>query len=89
MIPAASLPALAVDIAIGATLLEGFALLALYLLKGKGPAPRDWLGNLLAGLFLMVALRSALAGPEWPLLAGCLVGSLVAHCADLVRRWPR
>ena len=53
----------------------------------RGPPAGDFLVTLLAGVFLLLALRCALsgAGPGW--LALCLLGALGAHVADVWRRW--
>jgi hypothetical protein len=47
----------------------------------------DLLLTLLAGFFLVVALRMTMGGAEWPTLAPTLLAAGVAHGADLVRRW--
>jgi len=44
-------------------------------------------GNLLAGGCLLLALRFALVGGAWWLVAACLAGSLLAHLLDLRQRW--
>lgn len=76
-----------VDIAIALALLEGLAV-ALYRHRtGRGPALRPFLVNLAAGLCLMLALRAALVGAGWGWVAVALVGSLLAHAADLAWRW--
>jgi hypothetical protein len=78
-----------VDAAIALIVLEALALLWLRTRRGRGPAPADLLGNLAAGLFLLLALRAALLGAAWPWLAACLAAALAAHLFDLSRRWPR
>ncbi|QJE74749.1 hypothetical protein HHL28_02460 [Aerophototrophica crusticola] len=76
-----------VDIAIALALLEGLGV-ALYRWRtGRGPALRPFLVNLAAGLCLMLALRAALVGAGWGWVAAALVGSLLAHGADLAWRW--
>lgn len=54
---------------------------------GGGPEPLSLIANLLAGSFLLLALRNALAGtsPRW--IAICLIAALAAHVADLAARW--
>jgi len=42
---------------------------------------------LLPGLFLLLALRAALAGAVWPWVPAALVASLVSHIAELRSRW--
>lgn len=39
-----------------------------------------------AGAALMLALRAALTGSAWPVVAGWMLVGLVAHAADLVLR---
>jgi len=50
------------NIAIAFTLLEGTALLLVHRLTGHGLEPKDYLLNLMAGFFLMLALRAGLLG---------------------------
>lgn len=56
-----------------------------------GHGPDAWsLGSiLLPGVFLLIALRSALVGADWMWVAGALTLALFAHVADLARRWNR
>ena len=54
---------------------------------GKGVAPGGLLANLAAGSCLLLALRAALAGASWGLVAACLLAGLIAHLVDLVSRW--
>ncbi len=42
---------------------------------------------LLPGVFLMLAIREALAGVVWPWVPAALVGALVTHLLDLRSRW--
>lgn len=63
--------------------LEAVALLVWRARTGRGPAPVPLLCNLASGAALMLALRAALTGAEWPLVAACLFGSLVAHATEL------
>ena len=53
----------------------------------RGPSPADAVVILLAGLFLLLALRAALTGAEWFWIALFLFAALIAHLADLRRRW--
>jgi len=39
-----------------------------------------------AGAALMLALRAALTGSAWPVVAGFMLAGLVAHVADLILR---
>ena len=52
----------------------------------RGPAVADFLACILPGLMLMLALRAALVGAEWPWIALYLSGAFVGHLADLYRR---
>jgi hypothetical protein len=47
----------------------------------------DLLAGLMPGVGLLLALRAALLGDPWPIVAACLLGSLLAHVYDLKRRW--
>jgi hypothetical protein len=65
-------------------------ILALYHVKtGRGIAPIGLLLNQLAGFSLMLAARCALIGGWWGWTAGSLILALLAHAADLHRRWSR
>lgn len=53
----------------------------------RGPALPDLAANLMAGACLLLALRAALAGAGWEVSAAWLGAALLAHVADLARRW--
>ena len=55
--------------------------------RRRGISPRALLPNLLAGVFLLLAVRCALTGAPWFWLAGCLAASGIANAADLRQRW--
>lgn len=76
-----------VDFVIVLTVFEGLGLAALYRLTGRGVAPHDYALNLLSGLCLMLALRSAIHQSGWPWVVACLTAAGVAHVADLWVRW--
>ena len=76
-----------VDLILGLMLLEGIFLTVHHRRTSRGIAPGDLVGILLAGGFLLLALRAALMGTSWFCIAGCLVGALLAHLFDLARRW--
>lgn len=44
---------------------------------------------LASGLFLMLGLRAALTGADWPWVALALSASWATHLVDLKNRWPR
>jgi len=77
-----------VDAVIALLALEALLLAWLHRYR-RGPAPADLLGNLAAGLFLLLALRAALVGAAWPWIAASLLAALAAHLYDLAQRWPR
>ncbi len=76
-----------VDLVIILTICEGGFLVWLRRRTGRGLSFADVVGNLAAGVFLMLALRSALVGDDWRVIAICLALALVAHLGDLSRRW--
>jgi hypothetical protein len=75
-----------VDLALLALLLEAVLIWAL---GRRGRAFAAFLPNLLAGACLLLALRAALTGANWPVLAGWLLAALLANLADLRQRWRR
>jgi hypothetical protein len=76
-----------IDLILGLVLVEAIALTVFHRLTGKGVAPRDLVGLLLAGAFLLVAVRLALTGAEWVWIGLWLALALIAHLADLALRW--
>ena len=78
-----------VDVAIGITVLEGLALAAYYRVTGSGVSPRYFALNMLSGICLMLALRSALVGANWGVTALFLSASGVIHVLDIFSRWRR
>ena len=78
-----------VDAVIVFTLLEGAALIAWHRATGRGVAPREFAINMVAGLFLMLALRCLVrdSGAAW--VALCLLAAGAAHGSDLWLRWRR
>lgn len=71
----------AVDLVLAVLALE--ALLILLFARARR---RDLLLGLVPGLFLLLALRAALAGAGWAWIAGLVALSLPFHLADLRRR---
>jgi hypothetical protein len=78
---------LVADLILALVAVEALLLLAYRRRTGRGPAPADLVLNLLAGAFLVLALRFALVGAGGAWIAACLGAALVAHLADLRRRW--
>lgn len=56
---------------------------------GRGLPVRQVVTVLMAGGFLLLALRAALTGAAWSSIALFLGLGLIAHLADLVGRWRR
>ena len=56
------------------------------LLPGRGVPPGELLGFLVAGACLVLALRAALTGAAWPMIAVWLALSGAAQVYDLARR---
>ncbi|HXW28869.1 MAG TPA: hypothetical protein VEK55_05840 [Xanthobacteraceae bacterium] len=78
-----------VDVILMAIIAEAIVLIAYRSRTGRGILPLDLLVNLLAGAFLLMALRSALIGLPWKWTAAWLAAALVAHVVDLRQRWRR
>ena len=78
-----------VDVAIAITLLEGLALAVYHRATGRGVAPRNFAINMVSGLCLMMALRTALTGSSWMMVALFLSASGAVHAVDIWRRWQR
>jgi hypothetical protein len=76
-----------IDVILALVVLEAAAILGFRFIRGSGPEPLGFLFTLLAGAFLLLALRCALAGASTMLIAGSLMFSLLAHLADLSLRW--
>ena len=68
-------------------LLEAIVLLVLRRVTRRGLPPLEVLTSLSAGAALMLALRAALVGAGWPMIAVWLLVALVAHGGDVALRW--
>jgi hypothetical protein len=44
-------------------------------------------GTLMAGLYLMLALRASMVSAPWYLVALLLLAAGLSHASDLLRRW--
>jgi hypothetical protein len=66
---------------------EACVLLLLRRVRGRGPVVYDWLPNLASGACLLLALRASIAQAAWYWLELLLALSLLAHLADLGRRF--
>ena len=67
--------------------LEAAALVWLWHRRGAGLALREYLGNLVSGGLLMMAVRAALLDQSWMIVAMWLLGALSAHVLDVLLRW--
>ena len=76
-----------IDVALAMTALEAVAVVLYFRRTGRGIAPADFLGNLASGVCLMLALRCGVTGAWWGWIALWLSAALVAHLADVRRRW--
>lgn len=75
-----------VDIALGLIALEVVLLARIRSRSGRAALDIGLLAHLAAGGFLLLALRAALTGSSWEVVAGWLAGGLVAHLVDLGAR---
>ncbi len=76
-----------VDFILLLTAFELLILVAYRRITGHGVAPLELLINICSGGFLLLAVRCALVEAWWGWIGLLLFGSLVAHIADLWRRW--
>ncbi len=77
-----------IDLIIVLVAVECLALWLYRRMTGQGPQLRALFPTILAGLGLMLALRSALIGAQhWAWIAAPLVVALLAHLWDLALRW--
>jgi hypothetical protein len=75
-----------IDAIIAFMVLEALALVVAKSAFGRGLSVREAARVLLPGLALLLALRAALVGQAWTVIAFFLLASLVAHLADLRHR---
>lgn len=78
-----------VDLILGFLVAEGLVLYLYYRRTGRGLTFTTLIPALLAGAFLLLALRGALTGAGWQWIALALIGALIAHLVDLGRGWRR
>jgi hypothetical protein len=79
---------LAVDAILALMVLQFGLLCVLRIVIAKAPPPFGFLPTMLAGAALLLALRAALTGAAWPMIAGWLLAGLAAHLFDLYLRRP-
>ncbi|GAB4353552.1 MAG: hypothetical protein Kow00114_02760 [Kiloniellaceae bacterium] len=78
-----------VDLVLAFVLVEAAVVFLHYRPSGRGLAPGAMIALLLPGVCLLLALRAAITGADWPSLAFWLLAALLAHLVDLRRRWRR
>jgi hypothetical protein len=83
MLPESTVALLLIDGLIAFVLVEAVVLGVRHRVTGHGPAPREFVWNLLAGVALMAALHCALSGTGLVAMALCLAGAGLCHAADL------
>ena len=76
-----------VDIVLAVMVLEAGLLLAYRYRTRHGLSATELLSVLVPGVFLLLALRGALVGAGMVPIAACLIAALLAHIADIARRW--
>ncbi len=74
------------DVAVAVVVGEAALIALLRARRGRGLRLRDVAGQLLAGVLLMLALRSALGGADYRLTLSFMTLSFPAHAWDIVRR---
>jgi hypothetical protein len=75
-----------IDLILALTCVEAAALMIWRRIRGSVLSYRDIALLLLPGVFLMLALRSALAGAAWPWVPMALGAALLTHLLDLRTR---
>jgi hypothetical protein len=75
------------DVVLLVMALEAIALFALF--RSDGPQLLGLSGNLVGGAALVLALRFALTGAQWPWIASALLASMAGHIVDLAIRVRR
>src|SRR3954447_3872193 len=76
-----------IDLILGLIVAEAIALALWRRRFGTGPGLSGMAATLASGAGLLLAVRAALVGAAWEWIAAPLLGSLLAHGADLYGRW--
>jgi hypothetical protein len=76
-----------IDAIIVLVVFEAIAIFIWRMKTGNGPALSSLACNLLAGAFLLLALRNAIVGASEVWIAACLLAAFVSHILDLRGRW--
>jgi hypothetical protein len=78
---------LLIDIVIAVTVIEWVLLSWWHRRTGLGIPMSELRATLLAGLYLMMALRASMVSAPWYVVALLLLAAGLSHAADLWRRW--
>jgi hypothetical protein len=78
---------LLIDIVIAVTVIEWVLLSWWHHRTGRGIPMSELQGTLMAGFYLMLALRASMVAAPWYVVALLLLGAGLTHAADLWRRW--
>jgi hypothetical protein len=78
---------LLIDIVIAVTVIEWLLLSWWHRRTGRGIPMSELRATLLAGLYLMMALRASMVSAPWYVVAMLLLAAGLSHAADLWRRW--
>ena len=78
---------LLIDIVISVTLVEWGVLSWWHRRTGRGIPMSELQATLLAGLYLMIALRASMVSAPWYVVAVLLLAAGLSHASDLWRRW--
>jgi len=78
-----------IDLVLVFTLIEALILSLWHRRTRRGLSRMAVRRMLLPGVFLLLAVRAALANATWPWVPAALAASLVAHLIDLRDRWRR
>ena len=75
-----------IDVILILMAVETAVLASRHLLTGRGIPAASLLANMAAGACLLLALRGALTGAAWSVIASALAAALVMHLFDLRSR---
>ncbi len=78
---------LLIDIVIAVTVIEWVLLSWWHHRTERGIPMSELQGTLMAGFYLMLALRASMVAAPWYVVALLLLGAGLTHAADLWRRW--
>ena len=75
------------DLVLAVFAIEAVVIAWLWRAKQRGLSPAQFWPTAMAGVMLVIALRFALAGVQWPWIGLCLAGAGLAHAVDVWMRW--